>query len=322
MRTRATRNRRSSFTLLELMIVIAIIAALMALSASATIKFLGSQQEANTRTTLDKVQSQLNKAWSKVKDQAYKETIPSATSSWIQANLASNTGNPTDPNVTARIRVIYVKLKLRQAFPMTFAEALDTTVPGIQPLPAYQTYLTSSSIAPSVVAGAIYESSACLLMALQRGVSGAGVNPEDLTRGGATGMAGSLPYLNDAWGRPIFFTRVPVGSAALNTSPYQVGPPPVSGGQPGANDPLDPNGYLQAGGWATAGGQTTPQATLFVALTKQQLASANSSYKLAPLVASGGQNNWVKAGGISALGFDPTTFAPTSTASPALFSSP
>jgi Tfp pilus assembly protein FimT len=195
---------RASFKLIELLVVIAIIAALMALSASAVIKFLGSQEEANTKATFNKVQSQLNKAWSKVKDEAYKapmteivpaNAVPPPTPStntagkWIQANLAG-----TDANATNRTRALYVKLKLRQAFPMNFAEALNvpytnpelanwdlsTAVPAspLPALPAYQTYLGSMGITGSSATTASYESSVCLLMALQRGVSGAGINPD------------------------------------------------------------------------------------------------------------------------------------------------
>jgi len=278
---------------MELLVVIAIIAALAALSAAATLKFVASQQEANTKSTLDKVQSQLNKAWAKVKDQAYKEPIPPAYLPGIQA-LAGN-----DANATGRVRVIYVKLKLRQAFPMNFNEALNPS--PLPPLPAYVTYLNGLGVTGS--SGASYESSACLLMALQRGVSGAGIDPAELTAGGATGSTGNITYLTDAWSRPIYFTRVPTGCPVLNPA----------GPQPGTNDPGDPQGYLQMAAWGTTYGPT------FSAITLQQLAPGNTSYKLAPMVASGGQNNWTKTG--TSPGFDPITFTPTA-GNTALFSNP
>ncbi len=279
---------RGAFTLMELLVVIAIIAALAALSAAATLKFIGSQQESNTKSTLNKTKSQVDKAWSKVKDQAYQETIPPAYLPGIQALAGS------DANATGRVRVIYVKLKLRQAFPMNFNEALNPA--PLPPLPAYTTYLNSVGVTGST--GAPYESSACLLMALQRGVSGAGIDPSELTAGGATGSIGSLTYLNDAWGRPIFFTRVPTGCPVLNPN----------GPQPGANDPGDPLGYLNSGSW--------PQncRTTFSAITLQQLAPPPTppsnialSYKLAPMVASGGPENWAKT---NLLTFHPITFQP------------
>jgi prepilin-type N-terminal cleavage/methylation domain-containing protein len=338
MRTKTIRNvprfaHRVGFTLIELLVVIAIIAALMALTASAVIKYLGSQQAANTQSTLDRTQAALNAAYSKVKDDAYSprssmsEPVPanavppptpttSTVGAWIAANLASNAGNPNDPNVTGRTRVIYVKLRLRQAFPMNFNEALNPA--PLPPLPAYQTYLTNLGITGSSPATASFESSTCLLMALQRGVSGAGIDPSDLTKGGATGSftiqppspaAGkSFSYLTDAWGSPISFSRVPVGSPTLNTNPFP------GGGQQGANDPLDPQGYLQAGGWAMQNGQLTPQAQLFVALTQQQLAGLNSSYKQAPLLASVGPDKTAQ--------FDPITFQRTALGTDDQFSNP
>ena len=116
--------------------VIAIIAALMALSASAVMKFMGVQQNNNTQSTLDRTQSQLGKAWSKVKDEANKRTdFPAAIEPWIRTNLAGN-----DANATGRMRVIYMKLKLRQAFPMNFNEAVNPS--PLPPLQAYATYLT------------------------------------------------------------------------------------------------------------------------------------------------------------------------------------
>ncbi len=300
-----SKIRRGAFTLIELMIVITIIIALMALTASAIFKVLGSQQNANTQSFLDRAQSQLGRAWSKVKDQAYNEPIPTNVAIWIQSNLAGS-----DANATKRTRVIYVKLKMRQAFPMSFNEALNVGVPSgypLQPLPAYVTYLNNLGITQSTTASANIESSACFLMALQRAASGAGINPSDLTSGGATGnfttTNGSIPYLTDAWGRPIFFTRVPTGCPVLNPN----------GSQPGNNDPGDPEGTLQTPNWGTTFGPS------FQAVTLQSLAKGNTSFRLAPMLASGGPDNWMKTG--SSLPFDPITFAPT-TGGGAIFSNP
>jgi type II secretory pathway pseudopilin PulG len=303
-----SRIRRGGFTLIELMIVITIIIALMALTASAIFKLLGTQQSANTQSFLDRTQSQLGKAWGTVSRQAHGEVIPTAIASSIQTSLAG-----TDANATGRVRAIYVKLKQRQTFPMNFDEALNLATPRtgnlqspVPALPAYVNYLTSLGITGST--GDPRESSACLLMALQRGVSGAGINPSDLTSGGATGSymtpnGGNLPYLTDAWGRPIFFTRVPTGCPVLNPN----------GSQPGINDPSDPQGYLQTPNWGTTFGPT------FQSLTLQSLAKGNTSFRLAPMLASGGPDNWQKPGGT--LPFDPITFAPT-TGGGAIFSNP
>ncbi len=126
-------------------------------------------------------------------------------------------------------------------------------------------------------------------MALQRGQSGAGIDPSDLTAGGSTGAYGSLPFLTDAWGKPLHFSRVPVGNLTLNPS----GQP-----QPGNNDPNDPQGTLQTPNWGTTYGPA------FQALTLQQLATGNTSYRIAPLLCSSGIDKTLQANAI--------TFAPAS----------
>lgn len=348
---RSGRVQRGAFTLVELMVVITIMAALMALTASAVLKFIGVQQASNTQSTLDRVQSQLIKAWSKVVEQAKKEPIPPG----IMALAGS------DVNAAERAKYIYVKLRLRQAFPMNFAEALNVpynnpelanwtlptqvpslppSLPQLQALPGYASYLASFGITPAIWANSATappfpdprESSICLLMALQRGVSGAGIDPSDLTAGGAAGSmitpsGGSIPYLNDAWGRPILFSRAPAGSLNLN---------PVSAA--GNNDPGDPQGYLRTPAWrymnpATLMPPFTAQYAQYTQLTLEIPALRDFSFKLAPMIASGGPTNWTKtwpppnwywlpvpALGLPgpvlpppmapALTFDPITFAP------------
>ena len=128
-------------------------------------------------------------------------------------------------------------------------------------------------------------------MALQRAAGGAGINPDELMSGGAAGNINGIPFLADAWSRPIYFTRAPAGCPTLNPA----------GSQTGSNDPADPQGTLQTPQWGTTYGK------LFAALTLQVLATGNTSYKLAPMVASGGQDNWSKTGNLT---FEPITFAP------------
>jgi prepilin-type N-terminal cleavage/methylation domain-containing protein len=346
MKTKSSSNRsgraeRGAFTLVELMVVITIMAALAALTASATLKFIAVQQTSNTQSTLDRAQSQLARAWSKAKDQALKEQYPPGVENWIKINLSGS-----DANTAKRTRILYVKLRLRQQFPMSFTEALTPpTLPGnnicpLLPLPAYVTYLNSLGITmpPGSTANtAAIESSACLLMALQRGAGGAGIDPSELTAGGAAGnypWAGgkTIPYLTDAWGRPIFFTRAPAGNLYLNpmTNPttgtanlpnlYNVISPMFPLGfrltcnsSPGANDPGDPEGLLLTANWNTTYGPA------FYLLTSQVVPLAKTSYKLAPMLASGGPTDWTKPG--QTLPFDPITFY-TRPGSDALFSTP
>jgi prepilin-type N-terminal cleavage/methylation domain-containing protein len=274
MRRLRSHYRRVGFTLIELLVVIAIIAALMALTASAVIKFMAVQQTNNTQSTLNKVQSVLNRQWAAAKDQAWKETIPATVQTFIQANLAG-----TDANVAGRTRVIYVKLRMRQLFPMNFDEAINPA--PLPAIPGYVTYLSQLGVTGST--GANYESAACLLMALTRAQSGGGADSADLAGGGASTSftlpsGNSIRALADAWQQPLYFTRVPAGYTPLNPIPYPTG-------SPGINDPGDPQGYLNAGGWPK-----TANTSLFTLLTLQPLAAQNCSYKLVPMVASGGPN--------------------------------
>ena len=110
-------NRRRGFTMIEMMVVITIILALMALTASAVMKVMATQANSNTQTTLNNVQGLLTRQWSAAKDQARQEAIPPAVQSYIMNNLAG-----TDANANARMRVIYIKLRMRQLFPMNFNE--------------------------------------------------------------------------------------------------------------------------------------------------------------------------------------------------------
>jgi type II secretory pathway pseudopilin PulG len=305
--------RRSAFTLVEIMVVITIMVALVALTAGAVLKYVGVQQTSNTQSTLDRVQSQLIKAWSKVKDQAKKEPIPPG---FVAAYAGS------DANAAERAKVIYLKLKMRAAFPMNFGEALNVaynnpllgaTVPQspVPSPPAYTTYLTSHGVNPAAVSASSpsdpRESAVCLLMALQRGVSGAGIDPSVLTAGGAAGDYNGMPYLTDAWGRPIFFSRAPTGSLYLN----------LAGPLAGANDPGDPQGLLLNPTWRTQFGAVYSALTL--ELPALNTLPINTSYKLAPMVASGGPSDWTKPG--ATLTFDPITFAPF-VGGDALFSTP
>src|SRR5207249_3350986 len=104
-----------------------------------------------------------------------------------------------------RARVIWKKLRLKQEFPTTFAEAQApwqasnpafNLVPNTDLQPMYGQSLQSA--APG--AG---ESSACLLLALQKGRGGVRLNPDDLPNTALTDTNGdNLKEIVDAWGNP------------------------------------------------------------------------------------------------------------------------
>ncbi len=112
-RTQSTpkSKRAAGFTLVELLVVISIIAILSALTAGAVFKVIGVQRSNNTQLTIKSASSLLEKQWAYVIVAAKAEVIPPHV-----MGIADN-----DPT---RARVIWIKLRLKQEFPMNFSEAL------------------------------------------------------------------------------------------------------------------------------------------------------------------------------------------------------
>jgi prepilin-type N-terminal cleavage/methylation domain-containing protein len=104
-------KRTAGFSLVEMLVVMAIIAILVSLTAAAVFKVIGVQRANNTVLTVKSASSLLDKQWAAVIGQAKNEQIPSSV-----MTLAGN-----DPT---RARVIWTKLRLRQEFPMNISEAL------------------------------------------------------------------------------------------------------------------------------------------------------------------------------------------------------
>jgi hypothetical protein len=261
-----------------MLVVISIIVILIALTAAATLRFLGVQSTNNTRMLVQRLDSQLRKQWSSVADTARTEPIPDSVVSMAQGD-------------TDRARVIWVKLRLKQAFPTSFQEILNPNFPvGIGPLPSYQQYLQGLGYtAANTAVTQPHESAACLLMALQRGPGGGGVAAEDL---GGSSMIRLAPYVAnsgaqpiaaifDSWGTPIVFTRWPTGDPSTGIS--DVNP---DGYKPGANDPGDGFGRLtNDSAWITSANGLLFQ-NYCHALPPTGLQSTN----LSPTIVSAGQD--------------------------------
>lgn len=231
---------RAGFTLIELLIVITIIAGLLALTASATMRVIGVQQERSTETIVKKVADVFDKHWKAVIAKAYEEPIPDA----ILPALLNRAGPASSPEEQAkRARVLYVKLRLQQQFPMRFSEINNPTliqVPNIR-LPVVPTYVKAIQ---GLSGNPNEECSICLLLALSQSRSGIVTNLEDFGANAINTLGNGGKGFVDSWSQPIVFCRWPVGNDEMNSSN-----PGKTGRQATFRDLQDPNGLLITGAW-------------------------------------------------------------------------
>jgi len=277
-----TPRRRPGLTLIELLVIIGIILILAALTTSASIQVISSQQQKNSELTVKKVSEAVNQAWRAVIDQAKEEQVP--------ASVLSMAGN--DPR---RARIIYIKLRLKQEFPMSFTD-ITTQGPGdLPPLPAYQAALGSYNPATSPWAAVDpltgqtrSQTGACLYLSLKRNRRGVGFDVDTAlsSKEVAEPFSDRIKEIVDSRGRPLGFYRWPYGNTDLNPG----------GPQSGQNDPEDIEGLLTSPNWTGSSGATTFQNLVHPV-------AANSSYKLKPVVVGTGKNG--------KLGLNPNSMAVT-----------
>ena len=255
------REARHAFTLIEVLVVIAIIAILVALTAAAVFQVIASQRRTNTENTMKGVYKELEKQIKAVLLKADEETIPPYVINFLAGG---------DQH---RARLIWKKLRLKQEFPMTFAEArnpyltyANATCPGwttgptdLPPLPAYVNAL--KNIPPANQPWQLYkpweflESSICLVLALHQHRGGV-VASTDVLGTAAMDINGSgLKALVDNWGYPIAFFRFPTSNDAptvgvmQGNSALDARNPTAQGVNAKYRDPLDSEGLLLTPNW-------------------------------------------------------------------------
>jgi prepilin-type N-terminal cleavage/methylation domain-containing protein len=286
-------THRGGFTLIELLVVMAIIATLAALALSATMRIITVQEEANTKTLVQKVASTLDKQWQAVIDKANKEPIPErlvapdGTANWTGSSpkrFYTDYLLPMAGGDAQRARVIWIKMRLKQEFPISFQEALNPA-----PLPALPTYYKAIKGLGSNSSWA--ESSACLLLALSQAREGIVFNldvlgPNAIGSSGVNGWdANGVKIILDGWSQPVVFFRWPTGNPDVD------GLNPAKAGTQSATfrDPQDPNGLLQRNK-APDNWWSSSHRTDFEGVCHSVHDSANKPYEyyMVPVVASGG----------------------------------
>jgi prepilin-type N-terminal cleavage/methylation domain-containing protein len=240
---------RPAFTLIELIIVITIIAILAALTTGAVMRYYSVQQQTNTEVTLRKVYEHLKDQWDTVIRQANQEPIsPQA--------MAIAGG----PGFEKQARVIHIKLRLKQEFPMDFNEIANPYPTDLPPLRMYQDAIAAMPVNAGVTVSTPrqvtpIENATCLYLALQRSRGGASLNFDDLgSNAVATDNSGYQKWIVDGWRTPIIYFRW----ATKNTELDGLNPAAPGTSQFTYRDPQDPTGALFDRNWWIPNHNWTP----------------------------------------------------------------
>ena len=245
--TRTTR-RRGGFTLIELMVVVALIAILAALAAGTFFRIQAAELQRASEATLVKLHTHLNVRWTPVLEDA-KKTVP--------PEVLALAGNDKD-----RAIAIWTYAKLQNEFPESFDEVRVTT-PAVAPrvinlngavLPPKKVFydLAVKTYTPAPTTD---EQAAALFYAAINATSVGGLSPaSDGLNNQTVTTASGLTMYKDAWGTPITFRRwakLPEMQSApyLHATQVPWSRAALASGQSGTfavKNPLDPAGRLVA----------------------------------------------------------------------------
>ncbi len=186
------KSRRPAFTMLELMVVIAIIAFLMSLTVGAMFSFIAGAREAATATTIAKVNKLLQERVDGLRQMDF-------------TDAAQRFKDSTNNGSVELSEVIVRKFRMKRAFPQNLVEAL-----GNDPQ-RYSSLAVLSSPPASFIPK--YESGIVLYALLTSGETfgAASVGDDTFTASEVRNSpeTAGLPCLVDAWGEPLRFYRWP-----------------------------------------------------------------------------------------------------------------
>ena len=237
---------RGSFTIVEILIVLAIVSILLAIAVGAYFRTERVAQQKAVESFIGMVDSAYKKAHDKVAKNCLANADPKNPS--LPPTLDPRVSNELlrIGGSVQRAKVIYLKLTMRVEFPMNFWEVLNAPYP-LSPKSSYVDKLTKAGITtvdPHAPVGA-WESSCCLAMALEESRGGISV---DLSTLGPNAVKDCPAYpglraIVDPYGQPVFFYRW--AGMFGDFVPTNIN---------GKNDPEDPDGLLSDANWVKAGG--------------------------------------------------------------------
>jgi Tfp pilus assembly protein PilE len=278
-RTIPPPTRRPAFTLVELLVVIVIIILLVGLTGTGYFYWVGSQQRSNSEGTLRTVSNTLAKHWTFVVEEAKKET-PSA------AVLQLAGGD------TSRAQVLWIKARLVEAFPMSYAEInacpMYANIPVINApaIPANMhrynaTYV--GALGGKTSNDPTTEAAACVLVALSVNRGGNKLPTDTMGPAILDTDNDGMPEVVDGWRTAIGFYRFAWNNAALQNPPVF---PYVAGSkQAKFADREDPSGTLLNPTWYAGATRTVAETYFGYQISPNSGTSAN--YVLPVLVSAG-----------------------------------